>query len=81
MHPPFVHFVVATVVRSESGLRISGRLKPKIFTIIEDGKVVGIIRVKPSAIMWKGPHARESYRISPEKLGEFAKDNGKKMKM
>ena len=51
------------------------------FIILEDGKVLGTIRVKPSRIMWKGPNAREWYGISPEEFGEFVKENGKKMKM
>jgi hypothetical protein len=37
------------------------------FTIVENGKVLGTIRVKPSAIMWKGPNARGWHGVTPEK--------------
>jgi hypothetical protein len=51
------------------------------FVILEDGKVLGTVRIKPSSIMWKGPNARAWYGISPEKFGEFVTASGKKMKM
>jgi len=51
------------------------------FVIIENGKVIGTVRIKPTAIMWKKPHSRGDWHgISPEKFGEFVEDKGKKMK-
>jgi hypothetical protein len=51
------------------------------FTIVEDGKVIGTIRVKPSAIMWKGPNARGDWHgVKPENFGAFVTKSGKKMK-
>jgi hypothetical protein len=50
------------------------------FTIIEDGKVLGTVRVKPSAIMWKAKGAHNWKGVTPEKFGQFAESKGKTMK-
>jgi hypothetical protein len=50
------------------------------FKIVENGKVVGTVRIKPSAIMWKGKGAQSWRGATPEEFGEFAQENGKTMK-
>jgi hypothetical protein len=46
---------------------------------MENGKVFGTIRVKPSAIMWKAKGAHTWKGVTPEAFGEFADKSGKTM--
>jgi hypothetical protein len=52
------------------------------FKIIEDGEVIGTLRVKATNLMWRPKNAKGymSWRgISPERFGRFAVKNGKPM--
>lgn len=46
------------------------------FTIENDGKVIGHIRVKPSGILWAPRDSKKWYRISLEDFAAFAEENG-----
>jgi hypothetical protein len=49
------------------------------FTIVENGRVIGTIRIKPSSIMWKPNRGRAWHGVTPEEFGEFAETQGRKM--
>lgn len=51
------------------------------FTIENDGKVVGHVRVKPSGILWCPRDGKVWHRVSLENFADFAKEHGTKQKM
>ncbi len=50
------------------------------YEIVEDGVVVGSLRIKPSGILWcaKGKHGWKG--VTVEQFAEFAEANGKEQK-
>jgi len=54
--------------------------EPKDFTIVEDGEVVGHLRVQPHAIAWcpKGKH--KWMKVTLEQFAKFAEENGRELK-
>ena len=46
------------------------------FTIVDDddGGVVGHLRVRPNAVLWKPRNHRRYYRVTIEELAEFAEN-------
>jgi hypothetical protein len=55
--------------------------KTHTFKIIEDGEVIGTLRVKASNLLWKPKNAKGHkswYGVTPERFGKFAKKRGKR---
>jgi hypothetical protein len=50
------------------------------YTIIEDKKIVGTVRIKPSTIMWKAKSQQVWKGVSVEAFAAFAGKKGKDMK-
>ena len=46
--------------------------------IYEDDEVLGTLRVRPSAVLWKPKGAHSWYRLSIEKFGDYAVRKGTK---
>jgi len=47
------------------------------FKVIEGGKVVGQLRVKPSGVLWKAKGKQKWKGVSVEAFAAFAEENGK----
>lgn len=52
-------------------------LESQDFTIEDDTGIIGHIRVKPSAVLWKPVGAQQYYRLALDKLAELATQHGK----
>lgn len=50
------------------------------FNIVDNGEVVGAIRVKASGIAWSPKGEHSWYGVTLAQFGEFAVKNGKKQK-
>jgi len=50
------------------------------FEIVEEGKKIGEIRVKPSGILWKAKGKHDWMGVTIEQFSEFAEENGKSQK-
>jgi hypothetical protein len=50
------------------------------FKIMDEGKVVGAIRIKPSGIAWAPKGSHRWHRVSLEAFGEFALKHGTEQK-
>jgi hypothetical protein len=48
------------------------------FTIVDDGIVVGHIRIKPNRILWAGSNKKKWTGVSLDQFAEFAAKNGTK---
>jgi hypothetical protein len=46
--------------------------------VIDDNKVVGHIRVKPSGVLWAPANAKVWYGVSLNEFATFMKERGKK---
>jgi hypothetical protein len=49
------------------------------YKIVEDDKVVGTIRIKPSTLMWKAKSARSWKGVTVEAFGTWAEKHGTDM--
>lgn len=54
--------------------------KSQDFEIVDDGSVVGAIRVKPNAILWSPKGLHSWYTVKLDDFGKFAEANGRKSK-
>jgi hypothetical protein len=50
------------------------------FKILDDGRVVGEVRIKPSGIAWAPKGSHKWHRVSLEAFAEFAIKNGTEQK-
>ncbi|HEY4215018.1 MAG TPA: hypothetical protein VGM84_26310 [Steroidobacteraceae bacterium] len=50
------------------------------FEIIEDGEVVGHVRVKPSGVSWARKGSHSWFRVPIEEFADYAENNGSKSK-
>lgn len=49
------------------------------FKVMEDGKTVGTIRVKPTGILWAAKNEKKKWRaLTIEQFGSLAEKHGKK---
>ena len=46
------------------------------FTITENGKVVGHVKVKPSGISWRPASAQKWFQLTSEDFGKLAEEHG-----
>ncbi len=57
--------------------KIFKRAVSEDFDIVEDSKVVGSIRLKPSGILWKAKGKHSWKGVSVEQFADFADASGK----
>ena len=50
------------------------------FEIVENGQVVGQIRVKPSGVLWSPRGSHSWFRVSLDQFATFAEERGTKQK-
>jgi hypothetical protein len=50
------------------------------FEIVENGEVVGAVRVKASGILWSPKGEHSWYGVTLKQFGDYATANGKKQK-
>ena len=56
------------------------RAKSEDFEIVEDGAVVGTLRVKASGLLWRAKGKHNWKGVTVEQFAEFAEHNGKVQK-
>jgi len=51
------------------------------FTIENDGRLIGHVRVKPNAMLWSPPNAKNTwYGVSLEEFSRFVMQNGRRQR-
>lgn len=50
------------------------------FEIVEDGVVVGALRVKPSGVLWAPKGSHDWYGLTLKQVADLAESSGKKQK-
>jgi hypothetical protein len=50
------------------------------FVIVEDGEVVGNLRVKPNQLLWSPKGEHSWYGVTLKQFADFAQASGKKQK-
>ena len=52
------------------------RLKVQVFTIVDNKKEVGSVRIEPEAVSWKPAGANQWHRLTMKEFGNLAVQHG-----
>ena len=62
--------------KSELGKYKFKRLKVQVFTIVDNKKEVGSVRIEPEAVSWKPAGTSQWHRLAMKEFGNLAVQHG-----